>query len=67
MESFTYFSRTFGCQMNVADLGRHRGAAVRAWRQRRLSAAEDADLVLVNTCTVRQKAEDKAHSYFARA
>lgn len=54
-----YFIQTFGCQMNEADsqllaselekMGYH--AAVKA---------EDADILLVNTCVVRQQAEDKA-------
>lgn len=64
MHSFTYFTRTFGCQMNVADL------ADITLRLRGLGGSEvaqpaQASLVLVNTCTVRQKAEDKAYSYFA--
>jgi tRNA-2-methylthio-N6-dimethylallyladenosine synthase len=60
---FTYYTRVFGCQMNVADvdditarLALHGGVPV--------ENPEEADLVLVNTCTVRQKAEDKAMSFF---
>ncbi|MCH7472232.1 MiaB/RimO family radical SAM methylthiotransferase [bacterium] len=59
---FTFFNRVFGCQMNVADIDdiSTRLAAAGGWR---VEKAEDADLVLVNTCTVRQKAEDKAMSF----
>lgn len=64
MQSFTYFSRTFGCQMNVADLA-DISARLAALGGREVLRPEDADLVLVNTCTVRKKAEDKAQSYFA--
>lgn len=60
--SFTYCFRVFGCQMNVADANdleltlRLRGGAP-------VEKEEDADLVLVNTCVIRKKAEDKAYSY----
>jgi tRNA-2-methylthio-N6-dimethylallyladenosine synthase len=53
--------RTYGCQMNVADsseMGRHLQA-------RGLVPTEDADdasVLLINTCTVRQHAEDRAFS-----
>ncbi len=52
------YMETFGCQMNVADSDRmelllfHSGYA-------RTQAAEDADLILVNTCSIREKAEHK--------
>jgi tRNA-2-methylthio-N6-dimethylallyladenosine synthase len=54
---------TFGCQMNVADSDRmelllfHSGFA-------RTSHMDDADLILVNTCSVREKAEQKIFSLF---
>src|SRR5437879_4011509 len=59
------FIETFGCQMNEADsreMGRHlseRGFAP-------VSIKERADILLLNTCTVRQHAEDKALSYIGR-
>jgi tRNA-2-methylthio-N6-dimethylallyladenosine synthase len=64
MQSFTYFSRTFGCQMNVADLA-DISARLCALGGSEVLDPENADLVMVNTCTVRKKAEDKAYSYFA--
>ena len=54
---------TFGCQMNVADTDRmelllfHSG-------YRRTQEKEDADLILVNTCSIREKAEQKTFSLF---
>lgn len=54
---------TFGCQMNVADSDRmelllfHSGYA-------RTQCMEDADLILVNSCSVREKAEQKIFSLF---
>jgi tRNA-2-methylthio-N6-dimethylallyladenosine synthase len=59
------FVHTFGCQMNDADsarmlelLGRHGFSAT--------PHAEDADLILLNTCAVREKAEQKLLSALGR-
>jgi len=49
--------------MNVADAD-DIGARLSAHGGRRVDDPGHADLVLVNTCTVRQKAEDKAMSFF---
>jgi len=60
-----FYVRTYGCQMNVADsdeMGRHLQA-------RGLVQTEDMDeasVLLVNTCTVRQHAEDRAFSEIGR-
>jgi tRNA-2-methylthio-N6-dimethylallyladenosine synthase len=60
-----YYVRTYGCQMNVADsdeMGRH-------LKTRGLIPTEDpeeASVLLVNTCTVRQHAEDRAFSEVGR-
>src|SRR5438094_2328638 len=60
-----FFVRTYGCQMNVADsneMSRHLKA-------RGLVETEDPDeasVLLVNTCTVRQHAEDRALSEIGR-
>ena len=50
---------TYGCQMNVRD-SEAVGAMLEAAGHERASGEEDADLVIVNSCTVRQKAEEKA-------
>lgn len=60
-----FFVETFGCQMNVADSE----AMSRHLSQRGFILAqtkEEAELVLLNTCTVRQHAEDKALSFIGR-
>ena len=60
-----YYVRTYGCQMNVADsdeMSRH-------LEGRGLVATDDAaeaSIYLVNTCTVRQHAEDRALSQIGR-
>ncbi len=57
----TVYLETFGCQMNVLDselvLGELRAAGYTP-----VDAADEADLVLINTCSVRQRAEEKVHS-----
>jgi tRNA-2-methylthio-N6-dimethylallyladenosine synthase len=60
--AFKYFTRVFGCQMNVSDAD-ELDEMLKAAGGVRVEAVEDADLALVNTCVVRQKAEDKAYSY----
>ncbi|MDQ3024057.1 MAG: radical SAM protein, partial [bacterium] len=49
--------------MNVADLD-DISARLNLHGGSRVDSPQEADLVLVNTCTVRQKAEDKAMSFF---
>ena len=49
--------------MNVADVD-DISARLNAYGGKRVEAPEQADLVLVNTCMVRKKAEDKAMSFF---
>ncbi len=51
--------QTFGCQMNYSDSERVIGLLERAgWRKS--ESPLGADLVIFNTCSVRQKSEDKA-------
>ncbi|HNR22578.1 MAG TPA: tRNA (N6-isopentenyl adenosine(37)-C2)-methylthiotransferase MiaB [Steroidobacteraceae bacterium] len=57
-----YFLKTFGCQMNEYDSARMADVLHAA---EGLVATDDparADLLLVNTCSVREKAEDKVYS-----
>jgi tRNA-2-methylthio-N6-dimethylallyladenosine synthase len=54
----TYFLWTIGCQMNFADSWRLERELVRLGF-RAAEQAEKADLVVLNTCVVRQNAEDK--------
>jgi tRNA-2-methylthio-N6-dimethylallyladenosine synthase len=59
--SFRFLIQTFGCQMNVHDSDRM-GAVLRAAGGVAVLAAENADLVVFNTCSVREKAEQKLRS-----
>ncbi len=54
----TYFIRTFGCQMNKSDS--ERIAAVMNAKKYRPADEKLADILIVNTCSVRQSAEDRA-------
>ena len=53
-----YYIWTVGCQMNVADSQRL-GSALDQLGYDRVDAAEEADIVVLNSCVVRQGAEDK--------
>jgi len=55
-----YYIWTEGCQMNVADSQRV-AAALEHLGYEPASAAEEADVIVLNTCVVRQSAEDKAY------
>ncbi len=55
----TFFIHTYGCQMNVRDSDAL--AALLSENGHMMAASEEeADIVIVNTCSVREKAEDKA-------
>ncbi|MBL6965624.1 MAG: tRNA (N6-isopentenyl adenosine(37)-C2)-methylthiotransferase MiaB [Anaerolineales bacterium] len=55
-----YHIWTAGCQMNVAD-SRRVAAALEGLGYTPEPRAEDADVIVLNTCVVRQSAEDKAY------
>ena len=55
------YIETFGCQMNVADSERA-ATGLRASGYDLCDSAEDADVVLLNTCSVREKAERKVYT-----
>ncbi len=55
------FVLTFGCQQNEADSEKLYGMALQMGYVR-ANAAEEADLILVNTCAIREHAELKALS-----
>ncbi|NCP15543.1 tRNA (N6-isopentenyl adenosine(37)-C2)-methylthiotransferase MiaB, partial [bacterium] len=54
-----YHIWTEGCQMNVADSQRL-GSALERLGYSLTDSAEEADVIVLNTCVVRQSAEDKA-------
>ena len=52
-----YFIHTFGCQMNVNDTLRM-GEALAQLSYTPTPTAEQADLIILNTCSIREKAEE---------
>ena len=59
------FIKTYGCQMNVYDSERM-GEALAADGYRPTEVIEDADLILLNTCHIREKAAEKVYSALGR-
>jgi tRNA-2-methylthio-N6-dimethylallyladenosine synthase len=57
----SFFIETWGCQMNDLDTQRLAGQ-LKLRGYRRAESAEHADLVLLNTCSIREKAENKVYS-----
>lgn len=59
-----FFIETFGCQMNVHDSEKVAGVLMgRGYRP--VESAADADLLLYNTCSIREKAAQKVFSRLA--
>ena len=56
------YLRTFGCQMNEYDSEKISGLLA----LERVPAPEAADVIVFNTCSVREKAEDKVYSDLGR-
>jgi len=56
-----YFIETYGCQMNVHDSERMAGLLEQAGYAS-ADAAADADVIVINTCSVRERAEDKLYT-----
>ena len=59
------FIKTYGCQMNVYDSERM-AETLAPQGYVRTDTAEDADLVLLNTCHIREKAAEKVYSDLGR-
>jgi len=63
METYSpqkYYIATFGCQANEADSNTI-GGILEALGYERCNSMDESDVYIVNTCSVRQKSEDKAY------
>jgi tRNA-2-methylthio-N6-dimethylallyladenosine synthase len=60
------FIKTFGCQMNEYDSSRMADMLSAENGMVETLTPEDADVILLNTCSVREKAEDKVFSHLGR-
>ena len=65
MEKKLYI-KTFGCQMNEYDSSRLVESLAVSHGFSETDTPEDADLLLLNTCSVREKAEEKVYSLLGR-
>lgn len=61
----TYHVKSFGCQMNVYD-GERMGELLAAQGMTATADANAADLVVLNTCHIREKATEKVYSDIGR-
>ena len=60
------FVQTFGCQMNVYDTGKIQALLGKDGFESTASM-NDADVIIVNTCSIREKPELKLHSFLGDA
>ncbi len=60
------YIKTFGCQMNEYDSDKMADVLRESHGYERTQVAEDADLLLVNTCSIREKAQEKVFSELGR-
>ncbi len=60
------FIKTFGCQMNEYDSDKMADVLQAAYGMVRAASAEEADVILFNTCSVREKAQEKVFSDLGR-
>jgi len=60
------YIQTYGCQMNVYDSSRMADVLAAHEGLELTDRAEDADVILVNTCSIREKAQEKVFSQLGR-
>ena len=60
------FIQTHGCQMNEYDSAKMADVLAAAEGMELTSNAEEADVILVNTCSIREKAQEKVFSQLGR-
>jgi len=65
LENYKFYIHTFGCQMNENDSERITGILTKAGA-RISDSLEESNLVIINTCAVREKSEEKLYSYLGR-
>ena len=60
------YIKTFGCQMNEYDSDKMIDVLDHAMQVEKTDNPEDADFILLNTCSIREKAQDKVFSDLGR-
>ncbi len=60
-----FFIKTYGCQMNVNDSEKMAGILI-SEGYKPVESEDEADIVIVNTCSVREKAQEKLFSFLGK-
>ena len=60
-----YYLKTYGCQMNVHD-SEEIAARLESLGFTKITKLEDADIVILNTCAIRENAHDKVFGFLGR-
>jgi tRNA-2-methylthio-N6-dimethylallyladenosine synthase len=60
------FVKTHGCQMNEYDSARMQDLLVDSHGLQPTDREEDADVILLNTCSIREKAQEKVFHQLGR-
>ncbi len=60
------FIKTFGCQMNEYDSDKMADLLKESHQLERVNVVEDADVLLLNSCSIREKAAEKVFSQLGR-
>ena len=60
-----YYLKTYGCQMNVHD-SEEIAARLESLGFTKTTKLEDADIVILNTCAIRENAHDKVFGFLGR-
>ena len=56
------YIKTFGCQMNEYDSAKMHDVLTESEDIIRVATPEEADILLLNTCSIREKAQEKVFS-----
>ncbi|HED38931.1 MAG TPA: tRNA (N6-isopentenyl adenosine(37)-C2)-methylthiotransferase MiaB [Chromatiales bacterium] len=60
------YIKTFGCQMNEYDSAKMAEVLAASHGVQRVDSAEEADILLLNTCSIREKAQEKVFHQLGR-
>jgi tRNA-2-methylthio-N6-dimethylallyladenosine synthase len=60
------FIKTFGCQMNEYDSSKMADVLAASHQLEITQVPEDADVLLLNTCSIREKAQEKVFHQLGR-
>jgi len=60
------YIKTYGCQMNEYDSDKMADVLHACEGMTQIDRPEEADIILFNTCSIREKAEDKVFSDLGR-